>query len=74
MNPQVSIDDKGNETGVFIPIAEWNRIKEQLSEVDDGFVLTDEHIAILDKASAEPLSNCIDIKAYIQEVKEKYGL
>jgi hypothetical protein len=74
MNPQILVDDKGNETGVFIPMAEWNRIKKQLSDVEDGFVLTDEHIAILDKASAEPLSNCMDAKLYIQEVKEKYGL
>lgn len=74
MNPQILVDDKGNETGVFIPMAEWNRIKEQILAADDGFVLTEEHMAILDKASAEPLGSCIDTGSYIKEVKEKYGL
>lgn len=74
MNPQILVDDKGNETGVFIPMAEWNRIKEQLSEMEDGFVLTEEHIAILDKASAEPRELSISPKESRERIREKYGI
>ncbi|KPM48364.1 hypothetical protein [Jiulongibacter sediminis] len=48
MNPQILVDDKGNETGVFIPMAEWNRIKEQYPEIS-GEELNDRQKMILDQ-------------------------
>ncbi len=34
MNLQYISDSKGKTSGVFIPIEDWNRIKEKLCEVD----------------------------------------
>jgi PHD/YefM family antitoxin component YafN of YafNO toxin-antitoxin module len=74
MTPQVLIDDKGNETGVFIPMEDWRLIKARLGETEKDFILTPEHLKILDKASAEPIENCIDGTAFIKNRKEKHAL
>lgn len=82
MIAQVLQDSKGNETGVFIPIEEWNRMKadypglEQEAEANhaDGFILTEEQIKRLEDASAEPRENCISFGDFKMKVAEKYGI
>lgn len=79
MVAQILQDSKGNETGVFIPIEEWNRMKadypglaqEAEDNHADGFVLTEEHIKRLEEASAEPSENCISEEEMLQLLREK---
>lgn len=35
MTPQFTYDSKGNAVGVFLPIEEWNRLKMNLTGVDE---------------------------------------
>lgn len=42
MNLQYVSDEKGNTTGVFIPIKEWNLLKKKYLLDEDGLHFTDE--------------------------------
>ena len=35
MHPQIIQDSKGNQAGVFIPIDDWNLIKENYPDIED---------------------------------------
>ena len=38
MNLQYLVDSAGNTTGVFIPIEEWNTLKEKYMGIDDDVI------------------------------------
>ncbi|MEJ7678817.1 MAG: hypothetical protein WKG06_13350 [Segetibacter sp.] len=35
MTPQFTYDNRGNVVGVFLPIEDWNRLKNNLPEIDE---------------------------------------
>lgn len=47
MSLQYITDDKGQTTGVFIPIQEWNSIKSRYQDIDQGIL--DSHKEIIDQ-------------------------
>lgn len=79
MGTQVLQDSEGNETGVFIPIEEWNRMKadypgiaqEFESNESDGFVLSESQIKRLEEAINEPKENCISEKDMLKLLRKK---
>lgn len=46
MSVQYVVDDKGNKTGVFVPIEEYQRLLERLDEIED--------VRDVEAAQAEP--------------------
>jgi hypothetical protein len=46
MSVQYVVDDKGNKTGVFVPIGEYQRLLERLEEIED--------VRDVEAAQAEP--------------------
>jgi len=78
MSPQILTDNKGNETGVFIPMEDWLIIQEVLDgygyqQKNITFNLTNQHRSILESSSLEPLEDCLDGKEYIADLKLKNG-
>ena len=47
MSLQIIYDSKGNNTGVFIPYSEWNKLKEQHKDLAEMEIGSTEKAAIL---------------------------
>ncbi|ROI11152.1 addiction module protein [Epilithonimonas hominis] len=81
MNLQYIHDSKGNTTGVFIPIEEWQSIKEKYNGLQEDemqdFEIPDWHKKILDERLEDYYKNPQNAKNFdelLQSKREKYGL
>jgi hypothetical protein len=61
MNVQYIADSQGMTTGVFIPIQEWTKIKENYHLPEDDFELSSAHKKELDHRIEHYLSNPSDL-------------
>lgn len=78
MNLQYISDNKGQTTGVFIPIQDWNRLKKKYKELEmaeeSAFEIPEWHKTILDKRLGKVKNNpesCIDFDAACNEIEKK---
>jgi hypothetical protein len=62
--------------GVFIPIKEWEKLKEQYPEIDKNntFELSDEQKQILESQNNLSASEYQDNEQFVAELKKEYGL
>ena len=76
MKTQIIQDHNGVPTGVFIPIKEWEKLKEQYPDIDknDTFKLSDEQKQILESQNNLPVSEFQDNDHFVAELKKEYGL
>lgn len=76
MKTQIIQDHNGVPTGVFIPIKEWEKLKEQYPDIDknDTFELSDEQKKILESQNNLPVSEFQDNDHFLAEFKKEYGL
>ena len=82
MTLQFIHDNKGNTTGVFIPIEEWQSLKEkytdlQKEEVQNIVELADWQKQIIDERLNDYYSNPDDVAQLddtIKKLKKAYGL
>lgn len=80
MNLQYIRDSNGNATGVFIPIEEWQSIKEKYTDLQEeetqNFEIPDLHKKILDERLQNYRENpsAKNFDELIQSKREKYGL
>ncbi|WP_312823568.1 hypothetical protein [Epilithonimonas sp.] len=72
MKPQIIEDHNGNPTGVFIPIKEWEELKQQYPRIEDknSFKLSDGQKMILDNQDNLPLSEYQDNNEFVAELKQ----
>lgn len=80
MNVQYIHDSKGNPTGVFIPLEEWNSLKEKFSgldeEVANGFDIPEWHKEILDERLKDYENNPDELLRFdsvISDLRKKYS-
>ncbi len=78
MNLQYISDNKGQTTGVFIPIQDWNQLKKKYKELEkveqSSFDIPEWHKTILDKRLGKIKNNpesCIDFDAACDEIEKK---
>ena len=58
MNLQYITDDKGNTTGVYIPIQEWNDLKSKYKDIgQDDFEVPEWHMKIVNERMEEYRKN-----------------
>jgi hypothetical protein len=76
MRTQVIQDHNGVPTGIFIPIKDWEKMKEKYHIVDDKevFRLSNEQKNILDSQDDLPVSEYQDNNEFVVELKREYGL
>lgn len=81
MNLQYIHDSKGNTTGVFIPIEEWQSIKEKYNGLQQdemqAFEIPDWHKKILDERLEDHRKNPQNVKNFdqtLKSIREKYNL
>lgn len=76
MKTQIIQDHNGVPTGVFIPIKEWEKLKEQYPEIDKNntFELSDEQKQILESQNNLSASEYQDNEQFVAELKKEYGL
>jgi hypothetical protein len=76
MKTQIIQDHNGIPTGVFIPIKEWEKLKEQYPEIDKNntFELSDEQKQILESQNNLSASEYQDNEQFVAELKKEYGL
>lgn len=77
MNIQYIHDGNGKNTGVFIPIEEWQFLKKQfpvLIEQEVDFQLTDEQKKILDERLKIDKKEFISARESLNKIRSKYGL
>lgn len=80
MRTQIIQDHNGTPTGVFIPIKDWEKMKEKYPEIDDTkdvFELSDEQKKILDERLESYLKNPQNLKKFddlLKNKREKYNL
>ncbi|MCP9770806.1 hypothetical protein EGI22_23120 [Lacihabitans sp. LS3-19] len=85
MTLQFIKDSKGNNTGVFIPIEEWNALSKEnevlknisFTENDDisnSFELSEKQISLLDEASLAPKERFLTLTQLKEKLEIKYGL
>lgn len=70
MNVQYVSDSKGITTGVFIPIQEWNKLKEEYHLLEDSFELTPAQKEELDWRIDQHLKNPTELAAW-EDVKKR---
>lgn len=70
MNVQYISDNKGVTTGVFIPIQEWNKLKEDYHLPDDNLNLSPEQKEELDWRIDHHLENPDDLLDW-EDVKRR---
>ena len=63
IHPQYLIDDNKNRTAVLIPLTEWERILEELEELDD--------LRAYDEAKAGP-QDAVPLDRAVREMEEGY--
>ena len=81
MNLQYIHDTHGNATGVFIPIEEWQSLKEKYNGLQEeelqSFDIPDWHKKILDERLEDyrknPNSN-MDFNKTLNDIRKKYSL
>ncbi len=80
MNLQYISDNKGKTTGVFIPIHDWEYLKNKYKEIDreekQSFEVPDWHKEIVLKRLEEYRGNpdnLLDWEIVRKEIEEKYG-
>ena len=80
MNLQYLSDNKGNTTGVFIPILDWEYLKKKYQEIEqeekDAFEVPEWHKEIVIqrlKDHQNDPENVLDWTDVQEEIKEKYG-
>ena len=61
LNEQYIIDENGNKKAIVIPVSEWNKIQEELEELED--------IRAYDKAKEKP-SGPIPFEEAIKEIRK----
>ncbi len=64
LHPQFVVDENGERTAVVVPIAEWNRILEDLDELDD--------IRVFDEAKAAS-QDSVPFDQAVREIEEGYN-
>lgn len=74
MHPQIIQDSKGNQAGVFIPIDDWNLMKENYPDIEElDSEITDGHKELLNERlaaiEADP-SRVKPIKELFQELSK----
>ncbi len=81
MNLQYIHDNHGNTTGVFIPIEEWQSLKQKYDglgqEELNGDDIPEWHKKILDERLEDYRKNpdnSMDFDVMMKSVREKYGL
>lgn len=77
MNVQYISDEKGNTTGVFIPINDWKQLKDKYHELekteDYSIDIPQWHKDIIDKRLKEYENNPDNVLDW-EEVKDKFKL
>ncbi len=71
MSLQYITDDKGQTTGVFIPIQEWNDIKSRYQDIDQD--IPDWHKEIIDQRMKDHKNNpglAIDFDLAMDEIEK----
>lgn len=63
VHPEYVVDEKQTRKSVILPVAEWERIVEELEELDD--------IRNYDKAKAGP-QDSVPFSQAVHEIREKY--
>ncbi|SHN55826.1 putative protease [Butyrivibrio hungatei DSM 14810] len=56
-NISISIDDKGNGAGIFVPVSELNELRRTLCEELEKALLTDEHVETIKKDYGKSQAN-----------------
>lgn len=81
MNLQYIHDSKGNATGVFIPIEEWQLLKEKYNGLQEeemqSLDIPQGHKKILDERLEDYRKNpdnSMDFEVTMKSVREKFGL
>ena len=85
MSLQLIKDSKGNNTGVFIPIEEWNvisrenesllkMISTEKDSISENFVLSEKQISQLDEASEAPKERFLTLTQLKEKLENKYGV
>jgi len=62
-HPQFVVDDKGKRAAVLLPIEEWEKVLEDLEELDD--------IRAYDKAKSGP-QDAVPFDQAVREIEEGY--
>lgn len=80
---QILINKQGHETGVFLSKSDWNLVKSEmpnwnkkLPQFDKVFLPIEDKnlLEVLEKAKKEPLSNSINAKLFLKNLKNKYAI
>ncbi|MDR2834430.1 MAG: addiction module protein [Streptococcaceae bacterium] len=81
MNLQYIHDNKGNATGVFIPIEEWQSLKQKYNGLQDdelqNFDIPEWHKKILDERLEDyrkNIHNSMDFDTMMRGIRKKYSL
>ncbi|TKG92986.1 addiction module component CHP02574 family protein [Puteibacter caeruleilacunae] len=74
MNLQYILDSKGEPTGVFIPIGEWNKLKKKYKNIEqEDFVIPDWHKDLVQERLAEYKQNpdsTLDFNEAMNDIEE----
>ncbi|MCP4177063.1 MAG: addiction module protein [bacterium] len=75
MNLQYILDSTGKATGVFIPITEWNKLKEKFTDIEEELEFLPEwHKEIIDKRLTDYKNNSeqvLDFDSIINEIEKE---
>ncbi len=63
VHPEYVVDEKQNRKSVILPVAEWERVVEDLEELED--------IRAYDKAKAGP-QDAVSLDQAVREIREGY--
>ena len=63
VHPEYVVDEKQNRKSVILPVAEWERVVEELEELDD--------IRAYDKAKAGP-QDTVPFEQAVREIRQGY--
>jgi hypothetical protein len=63
LHPEYVVDDRQKRKSVILPVAEWERVVEELEELDD--------IRAYDKAKAGP-QDALPLEQAVREIREGY--
>jgi hypothetical protein len=85
MSLQLIKDSMGNNTGVFIPIQEWDALSKENETLQkllntttlidsNSFVLTQEQINLLDQASNSAKNKFLNSSQFKEKLVTKYGV
>lgn len=80
---QILVNNQGHETGVFLSKSDWNLVKTEMNNWDkklskfDKLILPNEElnlIEVLKKAQDEPLTNSVNAKLFLKNLKNKQAI